>query len=230
MLIQGILSRFCPRNPRGQGVPSVIVEERDCSRTNPPFAAGRVLHSHETMEGLLCNGRHRFIPRQFPVFQSESSGKTASRRSKSKLSAVLSSNRMVMASASGSTSTLSTVLPLTWGNRRSLVRFLRGCVPLEVAIGRLSREGDLRLGARSCANTASPVCVYVSDFAGQCNEKEAKEEETNFVKCMVKDFEVENISTRSAASPTYPRATPSRCVAYGALLFLIRSPRPAGLG
>jgi hypothetical protein len=42
-------------------------------------------------------------------------------------------------------------LPLTWGNRRNrLVRFLRGCVPLEVAIGCLSREGDLWLGARSC--------------------------------------------------------------------------------
>ena len=128
------------------------------------------------MEGLLRSGRHCFIPRQFPVFQSESSGKTASRRSKSKLSTVLSSNRMVMTSTSGSISTLSTVLPLTWGNwRNRLVRFLRGCVPLEVAIGRLSTKVICGQGLVRANNTASPVCVYVSDFAEQCNEKEAKE-------------------------------------------------------
>jgi len=37
-------------------------------------------------------------------------------------------------------------------------------------------------GSSVLITRASPVCVYVPDFAEQCNEKEAKEEETNFVK------------------------------------------------
>src|SRR6266700_1732490 len=175
MLIQGILSAFCPKPHGWQGVPSVIVEECDCSRTNPPFCGGPCLHSQETMEGLLCRGRHRLIPRQFPVFQSESSGKITSRDSRSKLSAVLSSNRMVMTSTSGSISTLSTVLPLTWGNwRNRLVRFLRGCVPLEVAIGRLSKEGDLWLGLVRADNTGeSRLCLCIR-FRGTMQRKRSE--------------------------------------------------------
>src|SRR6266567_8703828 len=101
---------------------SCTSEQGEKGRTR--HCGGSCLHSHETMEDLPCSGCHRLIPRQFPVFQSESSGKTTSRGSRSKLSTVLSSNRMVMTSTSGSISTLSTVLPLTWGNRRNrLVRF-----------------------------------------------------------------------------------------------------------
>ena len=145
------------------------------------FAAGPVFYSHETMEGLLCSGRHRLIPRQFPVFQSESSGKTTSRASRSKLSAVLSSNRMVMTSTSGSTSTLSTVLPLTWGNwRNRLVRLLRGCVPLEVAIGRLSNEGDLWSGARSCENTGESRLCLCTRFGGAMQRKRSERRRNEF--------------------------------------------------
>ena len=50
------------------------------------------------------------------------------------------------------------------------------------AIGRLSREGDLWSGTVRAQTRARPVFFGVTDFGKRCNEKEAKTEETNFVK------------------------------------------------
>jgi len=49
------------------------------------------------------------------------------------------------------------------------------------AIGRLSREGDLWSGTVRAQTRARPVS-FVTDFMQRCNGKEAKHEETNFVK------------------------------------------------
>ena len=54
------------------------------------------------------------------------------------------------------------------------------------AIGRLSVEGDLWLGTVRADNTGASRLFYVTDFGEGCNEKEAKFEETNFVKRVVK--------------------------------------------
>jgi hypothetical protein len=50
------------------------------------------------------------------------------------------------------------------------------------AIGRLSIEGDLWSGTVRALTRACPVFFCVTDFGKRCNEKEAKFEETNFVK------------------------------------------------
>src|SRR6266853_3560004 len=94
---------------------------------------------------------------------------------------------MVIACTSGSTSTLSTILPLTWGKRRNrLERRLRECVPLGAAIGRLSSEGDLWSGLRRCLRIGVARLFCVMDFGERCNEKERRIEETKIVKRMVK--------------------------------------------
>src|SRR5689334_23165432 len=54
------------------------------------------------------------------------------------------------------------------------------------AIGRLSLEGDLWSGTVRALTRASPVFFCLTDFGMRCNEKEAKQEETNFVKRVVK--------------------------------------------
>ena len=54
------------------------------------------------------------------------------------------------------------------------------------AIGRLSEEGDLWSGTVRAQTRARPVFFCVTDFGKRCNEKEAKYEETNFVRWVVK--------------------------------------------
>ena len=46
-------------------------------------------------------------------------------------------------------------------------------------------EGDLWSGTVRATTRARPVFFCVTDFEKRCNEKEAKFEETNFVKCVV---------------------------------------------
>jgi hypothetical protein len=50
------------------------------------------------------------------------------------------------------------------------------------AIGRLSSEGDLWSGTVRALTRARPVFFCVNDFGERCNDKEAKFEETNFIK------------------------------------------------
>jgi len=50
------------------------------------------------------------------------------------------------------------------------------------AIGRLSREGDLWSGTACARYTGASRLFFVADLVKRCNEKEAKFEETNFVK------------------------------------------------
>lgn len=47
-------------------------------------------------------------------------------------------------------------------------------------------EGDLWLGTVRAETRARPVFFCVTDFGERCNEKEAKNEETNFVKPALK--------------------------------------------
>jgi hypothetical protein len=54
------------------------------------------------------------------------------------------------------------------------------------AIVRLSKEGDLWLGTVRADNTGASRLFCLIDFGWRCNEKETKNEETNFVKWMVK--------------------------------------------
>ena len=49
-------------------------------------------------------------------------------------------------------------------------------------IGRLSREGDLWSGARSCLEHGASRSFCVNDFEERCNEKETKDEETKIVR------------------------------------------------
>jgi len=50
------------------------------------------------------------------------------------------------------------------------------------AIGRLSLEGDLWSGTVRALTRARPVFFCVTDFRERSNEKQARHEETNFVK------------------------------------------------
>src|ERR1043166_2885185 len=72
---------------------------------------------------------------------------------------------MVMARTAGSISTDSTILPLTSGKRRKLVRRLRQCVRLWAAMSRLSSEGGLWSGPRRCSLTdVARVFVIVASL------------------------------------------------------------------
>src|SRR6185437_9502921 len=110
----------------------------------------KLSYGHLSIVGLLWIAGHFLMLRQLPVFMLPSSGNTTSRGSRSKESTVLSSNIIVITVRSGSTSTASRVLPLTSGKRRSLERRLVERVVLRSAIFRLSSEGDLWLGLRTC--------------------------------------------------------------------------------
>src|SRR5580765_1457340 len=87
---------------------------------------------------------------QFPLFLLSSSGNMTWLESRSKLSAVMSSNRINIALASGSTSTSETIFPRTSGKRVNLERGLGLRVLLLAAMIRLSQEGDLWSGLRPC--------------------------------------------------------------------------------
>lgn len=109
------------------------------------------------------------MPRQLPVFQSDNSGKTVRQGSRSKERAVLSWNKTTIAVRSGSTSTASTVLPLTSGNRRNcLDRRLRERLRLLAAIFAFLRKVILWLGPRSVlvAPGASRRLVFAFPFTG----------------------------------------------------------------
>jgi hypothetical protein len=132
---------------------------------NPPVGAG-LIHGHFTMPISLDSGVQRLMRRQSPVFQPDSSGNTVSWGSRSKLSAVLSSNKMVMASPSAST--LSTIFPLTGKLGSLLERRLRERVVLEAAIGRLSSEGDFVVRAAFVVtHGAARFCFKASCERGQ---------------------------------------------------------------
>ena len=120
-------------------------------------------HGHLTMLGLLRMTGHRLRLRQLPVLRLPNSGNRISTGSRSKLSAVLSSNRMVIAVTSGSTSTASRVLPLTSGKRISFE--WRLVVRLRSAIFSPFYEGDLWLGLPSCGNTIAARLRYSTEKA-----------------------------------------------------------------
>lgn len=100
---------------------------------------------HLTTDVLLRTGFHFLIGVQLPDFLRDNSGKTECELSRSNDSAVLSSNKRMIAAASGSISTTSRVLPLTSGNRRNLllgVRFFLAFMPRVCWAGRCaSRPG-----------------------------------------------------------------------------------------
>src|SRR5580765_3814059 len=95
--------------------------------------------------GLLMGG-HFLSGVQFRFFLFDNSGNTTWLESISNPRAVLSSKRMKIAWASGSTSTSETVFPRTSGKRVNLERGLGERLVLRSAMSRLSCEGDLWLG------------------------------------------------------------------------------------
>src|SRR5580765_1392311 len=107
-------------------------------------------YGHLTMEIGLWIGGQCLSGFQSPLFLFNNSGNTEWLESRSKLKAVLSSNRISIALASESTSTSETVFPRTSGKRVNLDRGLGLRLRLRAAICRLSCEGDLWLGLCRC--------------------------------------------------------------------------------